>query len=207
MNAKPPGGFEPRASRGPPPPPEAPPGLAARVAAAQAIADVLTSFRPLEERFSAVEFEARFAGLEARDRALGAFDRHRRLSSAGNDPQGARPLSAKGLPRRAGALEWTLIVAAAQILFLDVPDHAAVDLAVHATRADPGAAPFAGLVNAVLRNLARAKDEILASGDPLDDDTPQWLAARWRASYGDETAREIAARPSRRADARRHCKA
>ena len=30
----------------------------------------------------------------------------------------------KGLPRRAGALEWILVAAAAQILFLDLPDHA-----------------------------------------------------------------------------------
>ena len=31
-------------------------------------------------------------------------------------------------------MEWILIAAAAQLLFLDIPDHAAVDLAVHATR-------------------------------------------------------------------------
>ncbi len=89
-------------------------------------------------------------------------------------------------------MEWILIAAAAQLLFLDIPDHAAVDLAVHATRLDSGAAPFAALVNAVLRNLARAKDEVLASSDPLDDDTPHWLAARWRATYGETTARAIA---------------
>ena len=70
MNAKPPGGFESRAQRGSAPTLEMPPGLAARIAAAQAIADVLTSFRPLEERFSAAELESRFAGLDARDRAL-----------------------------------------------------------------------------------------------------------------------------------------
>ena len=44
----------------------------------------------------------------------------------------------------------------------------------------------------MLRNVARAKDEILAVSDPFDDDTPQWLAQRWKANYGEETARKIA---------------
>jgi 16S rRNA (cytosine967-C5)-methyltransferase len=169
-----------------------PPGLAARIAAAQAIADVLTSFRPLEERFSAAELESRFAGLDARDRALARSIATAAFRRLGTIRKAFGLYLRKGLPRRAGPLEWILIVAAAQILFLDVPDRAAVDLAVHATRLDPGAAPFAALVNAVLRSLARAKDEILASGDPLDDDTPQWLAVRWRATYGEATARKIA---------------
>jgi 16S rRNA (cytosine967-C5)-methyltransferase len=98
----------------------------------------------------------------------------------------------KGLPKKSGSLEWTLIVAAAQILFLDAPDHAAVDLAVRAARAETAAAPFAALVNGVLRNIARERQEILESSDALDDDTPGWLAARWRANYGVEIARAIA---------------
>ena len=97
------------------------------------------------------------------------------------------------MPKRGGALEWTLIVATAQILFLDTPDHAAVDLAVKGTRADPASAPFAALANAVLRAIARDRDLILASSDPLDDDTPAWLAQRWRATYGESAARAIAA--------------
>ena len=80
------------------------------------------------------------------------------------------------------------------------PDHAAVDLAVRAARAEAASAPFAGLVNAVLRKIAREREAILAASDPLDDDTPPWLAQRWRATYGEETARAIAAanRMSRR---------
>ena len=134
MNAKRPGGFDPRAPRESAPPPEVAPGLAARVAAAQAIADVLTSFRPLEERFSA-EFEARFAGLDARDRALARSIATAAFRRLGTIRKAFALYLHKGLPRRAGPLEWILVVAAAQILFLDVPDHAAVDLAVRATRA------------------------------------------------------------------------
>jgi 16S rRNA (cytosine967-C5)-methyltransferase len=192
LNAKRPGGFDARQQRGPAPPPDDTPGLAARLAAAQAIADALTFQRPLDERFAAAEADPRFAGLDARDRALARSIAAVAMRRLGTIRKALALHLRKGLPRRAGALEWTLVAAAAQILFLDLPDHAAVDLAVTATRLDPGAAPFAGLVNAVLRNVARAKDEIVAASDPFDDDTPQWLAQRWKATYGEETARKIA---------------
>ena len=63
---------------------------------------------------------------------------------------------------------------------------------MRAARAEPAAAPYAGLVNGVLRNIARERQEILGGSDALDDDTPAWLAARWRANYGEATARAIA---------------
>ncbi len=153
---------------------------------------MLTFARPLEERAGAGEPEGRFAGLEARDRALARSIATVSFRRLGTIRKALGRFLEKGLPRKAGALEWVLIAAAAQLLFLDVPDHAAVDLAVRATRLDPGAAPFAALVNAVLRNLARAREEILAGSDPLDDDAPHWLAQRWRANYGEATARRIA---------------
>ena len=55
-----------------------------------------------------------------------------------------------------------LHVAAAQILFLDIPDSAAVDLAVTHAKSDPRTTRFSGLVNGVLRSLARAKETELA---------------------------------------------
>jgi 16S rRNA (cytosine967-C5)-methyltransferase len=160
------------------------------LAAAQAVAEVLTFARPLEER--AGELEGRFAGSDVRDPALARSIATVSFRRLGTIRKALGRFLEKGLPKRAGPLEWILIVAAAQLLFLDVPDHAAVDLAVRATRLDPGAAAFAALVNAVLRNLARAREEILAGSDPLDDDTPHWLAQRWRATYGEATARAIA---------------
>jgi 16S rRNA (cytosine967-C5)-methyltransferase len=183
-------GFGAGAPKRPPLEQDTTPGLAVRLAAAQAVSEVLNFARPLEDR--GAESEARFAGLDARDRALGRSIATVSFRRLGTIRKAFGRFLDKGLPRKAGALEWILIVAAAQLLFLDVPDHAAVDLAVRATRLDPGAAPFASLVNAVLRNLARAKEEILADSDPLDDDTPNWLAGRWRAAYGDATARAIA---------------
>ena len=63
---------------------------------------------------------------------------------------------------------------------------------MRAARNDPASTPFAALVNAVLRQIARDKAEFAVESDPLDDDTPAWLAQRWRTRYGEETARAIA---------------
>ncbi len=98
----------------------------------------------------------------------------------------------EGLPAQAPRVETALLVGAAQILFLDVPDHAAVDLSVRLAQADRQAARYAGLVNAVLRRLAREGAERLAALDPAVLDTPPWLLARWNENYGEATARAIA---------------
>jgi 16S rRNA (cytosine967-C5)-methyltransferase len=97
----------------------------------------------------------------------------------------------KGLPKKSGQLEWILVVTAAQILFLNIPDHAAVNACVQAVRLDPASQGFAALANAVARNIARRRDEH-ESDDPFAD-TPTWLATRWRKTYGDEIAAAIAA--------------
>ena len=182
------GGFHAGRAEAPAPPP---PGLAARVFAARAVAEALTSSRPLEERLAA-DLNQQRGGLDARDRGLARSIATVSLRRLGTIRKALARRLEKGMPKRGGALEWTLVVAAAQILFLDIPDHAAVDLAVKATRADPASAPFAALANAVLRAIARDRDEILASSDPFDDDTPTWLAQRWRSTYGESVARAIA---------------
>ena len=54
----------------------------------------------------------------------------------------------KGLPQSAPQVEAILLIGAAQILFLDVPDHASVDLSVRLAQADRHASHYSGLVNA-----------------------------------------------------------
>jgi len=182
-------GFSGPRPRAPEPPA---PGLTARIAAARAISEAVTLARPLEERLAA-DLSLRDPRIDPRDRALARSISTVALRRMGTIRKAIAQRLEKGMPRRTGALEWTLVVGAAQLLFLETPDHAAVDLAVRAARADAASAPFAGLVNAILRSVARDRATILGASDALDDDTPPWLAARWRATYGDETARAIAA--------------
>src|SRR5262249_61260223 len=60
-------------------------------------------------------------------------------------------------------------------------------------QAEPHAARYAGLVNAVLRRVTREGRHVIAGLDTAALDTPQWLWARWEKTYGAETAHAIAA--------------
>jgi 16S rRNA (cytosine967-C5)-methyltransferase len=169
------------------------PGLGARIAAAAILSDVIARHHPLDECFSAEAALSRLGGLDLRDNALTRSIATVALRRLGTIRAGLSQLLEKELPLQAAQLQWTLIAAAAQILFLDVPDHAAVDLAVRAARLDTRTAPYASLVNGVLRNLIRVRGKILLESNPLEHDTPAWLAARWRKTYGEAGARAVAA--------------
>lgn len=71
-----------------------------------------------------------------------------------------------------------LRLGAAGLLLLDTPAHAAVATAVGLARARRFA-PFAGLVNAVLRKVAAAGPAALDGLDAPRLDTPAWLWASW----------------------------
>ena len=96
------------------------------------------------------------------------------------------------MPADAPRAESALLVGAAQILFLDVPDHAAVDLSVRIAQADRRAGHFSGLVNAVLRRVTAEGAQRIAELDTAKLDTPAWLMERWTKFYGAETAHAIA---------------
>ena len=180
----------PWAKQAAPTPAELPPGLPARLLAAAVLAEVAAG-QPLDDVLASDVMAHRLAALDTRDRVLARTIAMVALRHLGTIRKTLSRLIERGLPKRSGSLEWTLVVAAAQIMFMDVPDHAAVDLCVKATRHDPKSMPFAALSNAVARNLTRLTAEE-ADPDPFVD-TPAWLAARWRAAYGLERAAAIAA--------------
>lgn len=185
-----------RARRAPPyaSNPEGAPGLAARRAAAEILDGVLRRHRPLDELFDGSPAQAAgFASLPDRDRALVRALVATVLRRLGSLRHLISLFVERGLPAQAPLVETALLVGAAQILFLQIPDHAAVDLAVRLAQADRNAARYAGLINAVLRRVTREGAERLAAVDPVAIDTPDWLLARWMKTYGEETARAIAA--------------
>lgn len=84
-----------------------------------------------------------------------------------------------------------LRLGAAQLLFLGTPAHAAVDTAVQLAQ---GHMPhLKGLINAVLRRVAREGVPMLGERDPALLNTPAWLWESWLATYGEQTTRAIAA--------------
>src|SRR5215472_1536700 len=169
-----------------------PPGLPARRIAADILDGVLRAHRPLDELLDAAA-KPELAALPERDRALVRALAAMVLRRLGTLRHVLGRLLERGFPAQAPRVETALLIGAAQILWLDVPDHAAVDLAVRLVRADRRAAHHGGLVNAVLRRIARERDALVRDIDPLALDTPDWLLRRWTQAYGADTARAIAA--------------
>jgi 16S rRNA (cytosine967-C5)-methyltransferase len=180
-------------ARAPAKPASDPPGLTVRRIAADILDSVLRRRRPLDEQLEGASARPGLAGLPDRDRALVRALVAVVLRRLGTLRHLLGHLLERGLPKDAPRVETALLVGAAQILFFDVPDHAAVDLGVRLVQADRQAAHFAGLVNAVLRRLAREGGARLAELDTATLDTPKWLMDRWVAAYGEPTARAIAA--------------
>jgi 16S rRNA (cytosine967-C5)-methyltransferase len=177
--------------------PRDPPGFAARQIAAELIDGVLRRRRPLDEQID--DRASDLAALPERDRAFVRALATLVLRRLGTLRHLLAHRLARGLPTNAPRVETALLLGAAQILWLDVADHAAVDLAVRLVQADRRAARYVGLVNAVLRRLAREGAHALAGMDTTALNTPDWLMARWAKTYGAETAREIAAANGREA--------
>jgi 16S rRNA (cytosine967-C5)-methyltransferase len=175
------------------PPPLRPPGFIVRRIAADILDGVLRRGRPLDEQIEDKSSQPEFAALSDRDRALVRALVSSVLRRLGTLRHLLAGYLEHGPPADSPRVETALLIGAAQILWLDVPSHAAVDLAVRLVQADRRAARYAGLVNAVLRRVSREGAQALAGTDTVMLDTPAWLMKRWVKSYGSNTARAIAA--------------
>ena len=166
------------------------PGLAARRIAADILDGVLRRRTALDELLSGKSAHPGLTGLAERDRALMRRLVATVLRRLGTLRHLVGGFLDKGFPSDAPRVETILLLGAAQILWLEVPDHAAVDLSVRLAQADRRAARYAGLVNAVLRKVTQSA--ATKSVDGSTRDTPEWLLKRWKQAYGPDTARAIA---------------
>ncbi len=141
-----------------------------RLFALQILRAVLAQHRPLEEALDHLP-----ASAEPRDRAAAHRLAATVLRRAGTLNAVLEPHLRRAPP---DAVRWILWLGAAGLLFLDTPAHAAVGTAVDLARSQK-LAPFAGLVNAVLRRVADSGAGVLADLDAPRLDTPGWLWASW----------------------------
>ena len=142
-------------------PPTEAPGLAARRIAADILDGVLHKRRTLDEQLEGPTAHPGLKSLADRDRALMrrlVATILRRLGTLGHL---LSRLLDRGIPTDAPRAQSALLIGAAQILWMDVPDHAAVDLSVRLVQSDRRAAKYAGLVNAVLRRCAREGQSLI----------------------------------------------
>ena len=169
-----------------------PPGLATRRIAADIVEGVLRRRRPLDEFFDGSRAHRALAKLDERDRAFVRALATTTIRRLGSLRHVLSLFLERGPPNKAPRAETALLLGAAQILFLNVPDHAAVDLSVRLVQQDRHARHYTGLVNAVLRRVVREGAGRLAAADVAVLDTPGWLMQRWTATYGAATAHAIA---------------
>ena len=167
------------------------PGLAARRAACDALLAVGAT-RPLDDALDPA-LTPGMAALEPRDRALARTLARTALRRRGQIAGVLKRCLAKGLPKGAVGrkLEAILHVGAAQLLFLDAADHAAVDLSVRLALEDDEARHFRPLVNGVLRRIGREGEALLA-GLPETANIPLWLRSRWTTAWGREAVEAMA---------------
>ena len=160
----------------------------ARLCAHGALADVLQKRIALE-----TALRPRLNGLaDERDRRFAhrlvlTVLRYRGALQAAADSLLDRPLPAKSL-----RVQLLLEAGLAQLLLLDVPDHAAVDSSVALT-GPLRLQRHRALVNAVLRRAQRERERLTAMLDDPLAALPAWLTGRWVDRFGPDIANDIAA--------------
>lgn len=163
-------------------------GLASRAAALGILEQVFGQKKMLD---SVLERDKIFMNLPQRDRAFvrmlvaTVFRRKGQL-----DDLIERTLN-KGEAPRPEMLRWILYMGIAQILFMDVASHAAVDTAVTLAGQNHMEGKK-GFVNAVLRRMVSDGPAWLKSQDVAALNVPAWLYAPWVEDYGLVRAKEIA---------------
>lgn len=158
-------------------------GLAARRAALAILSAILDDARPFDDAL----MQAHAHALEPRDRAFVVALVQTCLRRKGESQTIITRFLTKKLPRKSGNARLILLLGATQLLYLEVPPHAAIDLAVTLAREDRDARHFANLINAVLRKLVDVP--------PIDRprlNVPDWLWRRWVKTYSGGRAERIA---------------
>jgi 16S rRNA (cytosine967-C5)-methyltransferase len=164
-------------------------GLASRELALRLVDGAFRLHRAIDENFESLLQKKGFSSLDQRDRAFAHALALISLRRKGDIEAVLAKFLKNPLPKSAGAVPAILITGAAQMFFMRVPAHAAIDTAVTLAKQDKAARHFASLINAVLRKLA---NEPAPEPSPARN-TPEWLWKKWVAAYGEDRAHTIAA--------------
>lgn len=164
-------------------------GLAARQAALWALSACFHKGAPLDDAFA--QHRQRLPGPDAglawaicqqvaRERL-----RLRRLK---------RAFLKRSLPKKAADAGLILDIALVQLLMMNVAPHAAISIAVDQAKAHkvPAVKAMSGLINGVLRNVMRRKQDGRLTLPPAITALPDWLQERFKGRYGEGGAAALA---------------
>jgi 16S rRNA (cytosine967-C5)-methyltransferase len=102
-----------------------------------------------------------------------------------------RSLSRPDQPLNPPILEFVLRLGVAQLVFMHVPDHAAVNTSVQLIESE-GHSRMKGFANAILRRIAAEGRDWTTRQDAARLNTPEWLLKIWIADFGLKNAIDIA---------------
>jgi len=140
----------------------------------------------------------RRSGLDTRQKSLVTELVQGTVRMLGNLDWAIQQFSKRRLDSVDPGVLWILRLSAYQLMYTDIPDYAACDMAAHLTRKDVGEAPVT-YVNGVLRALARGMDR-LNYPEPADDPAgylevryshPRWIVEMWIDELGFEKAESV----------------
>lgn len=156
-----------------------------RRVAAGALTAILTRQEALE---TALEQQDLFAGLAPRDKAFARLIVATSCRRQGQIKAALKPFLRKRPPVDVMAV---LQTAAAQILFLGTPAHAAVGETVNVLKSHPKLRGFANMGNAVLRQVVEKGPKLAAMTAPREN-IPGWIKGAWERAYGRAVLRKMA---------------
>ncbi len=163
--------------------------LAARKVALKLLQAIFIKKHNLDQ---AIDESADFAALNVRDRAfikMLVTTVIRRLGQI--DDLIRRSLSRPDQPLNPPVLEFIMRMGVAQLIFMHVPDHAAVNTSVQLVEAE-GHTRMKGFINAILRKIANEGRDWTTRQDIARLNTPEWLLKIWINDYGLKGAIDIA---------------
>lgn len=162
-------------------------GLRSRWAALEALEGVLENRRTIN---IALDNATGWKKLKSEDRAFAKFLILQTVRHLPEIDQIYSNFLSRPLPRRTHRLKHLLRLGTAQLVFLKTPPHAAVNTTV-ALAEQLLSQKFKGLVNALLRKIARSSGR-LSPDKSARINTPDWLWKSWRKTYGEENTLKIA---------------
>lgn len=163
-------------------------GLQSRQIAYEVLESVLLKKQPLDHM---LESHQGFNGLNTQDRGFTRMLIATALRRKGQLDDLIMRSTTQEKPLHPEQLRVILYVGIVQILFMDVSDHAAVNVTVELAK-NLGYDRQKGLINAVLRRMTTEGAEWIKRQDPVQTNIPPWLLSLWIDSYGLSGAAQIA---------------
>ncbi len=163
--------------------------LAARKVALKLLQSVFQKKHNLDQAF---DESGEYAALNLRDRAfikMLVTTVIRRLGQI--DDLIRKSLSRPDQPLNPPVLEYIMRMGVAQLIFMHVPDHAAVNTSVQLVEAE-GHTRMKGFINAILRKIANEGRDWTTRQDIARLNTPEWLLKIWINDFGLKSALDIA---------------